>query len=470
MTMRQELPRDSDHNARNIAWCVLLLLLAIVALTGGSYRPDIPGLLVLRPAAASALVVFLTLPVQRDWSLVRIPLLLLVAFAATMAVQLIPLPPSVWLAMPGHAQWSSSARLAGIAEPWRPVSLDPDLTLNSLLALLPSFAVLVGTTVIGAERRRMLLFVVLAIGFCSLLLGFTQFASGANDGFYLYRYTSRGLAVGLLANKNHQGVMLAMMLPLLAVAAFWPTPNPAHRRILVIAAIAYGVIVLPIVLASGSRAGLGLVVLGLLSVPVVINRFQKHQSRMLRLIPLLIVAVALALGAAAMFFHRAVAIDRLLSTESGRGMMRTESLPLSMQILWDYFPFGIGYGAFDPVFRTIEPDRLLAPTYFNRAHNDLLETVMSGGVLGGLILAAFLAWLAWAILHCWLAKDQNTTRADRLVDHRLALAGSVFIVGFLLASLVDYPLRAPLVAVLFTITICWVSAYINRSQRFPKKG
>lgn len=459
--------------AREMAWYLLVAFVIVVAFTGGSYRPETPGLLILRPFAALAIAGFLLLPVDRDWAIVRVPLILLAGFAVTMAIQLVPLPPSVWLTMPGHAQWAPSAQLAGLPEPWRPISLDPDLTLNSLLALLPALAILIGFAAIEARRRQQLLFLVLALGLLSMLLGLAQVAGGVNGGVYLYRFTSRGLAVGILANKNHQGVLIALLLPLLAVSALWPVAGRTDRRVFLIGSIACGVLVLPIVLAAGSRAGLGIMVLALLSVPVLVARFRGTALRKpAALITAAGFAAVAGLATLVVMFGRGVAFDRLFAADAGVDSLRVQSLPLSLRLTRDYFPFGSGYGAFDPVFRTIEPDRLLALTYFNRAHNDLVETALSGGLAGCIIVAAFLLWFASAVMRSWRGADRRFDeargRASMSADRRLALAGSIVAGGILLASLVDYPLRAPLVAVVFSIMIGWISAYVAGGGPAPR--
>ena len=53
----------------------------------------------------------------------RVPLILLGALAALMAIQLIPLPPGIWTALPGRERYLEAAAAIGIPQPWRPISL-----------------------------------------------------------------------------------------------------------------------------------------------------------------------------------------------------------------------------------------------------------------------------------------------------------------------------------------------------------
>ena len=53
-----------------------------------------------------------------------------------------------------------------------------------------------------------------------------------------------------------------------------------------------------------------------------------------------------------------------------------------------YLPFGAGLGAFDTVFRSVEPLAELDPTYFNQAHNEYLETWLEAGWSGIALIIA----------------------------------------------------------------------------------
>ena len=59
-------------------------------------------------------------------------------------IQLVPLPPSIWTALPGRAPVADGFRLLGQPLPWLPMSLAPARTVASLLWLLPALAVLLG--------------------------------------------------------------------------------------------------------------------------------------------------------------------------------------------------------------------------------------------------------------------------------------------------------------------------------------
>jgi O-antigen ligase len=111
---------------------------------------------------------------------------------------------------------------------------------------------------------------------------------------------------------------------------------------------------------------------------------------------------------------------------------------------------GSGFGSFDPVFRVYEPDGLLSPNYLNHAHNDLLELAMVGGLPAMVLLVWFLVWLGTRGIAA-------LRRSDGRTNTRMARLGLLMLVMMLLSSLVDYPLRTPLVAAICAVACGWLA-------------
>src|SRR5690606_24029124 len=126
-----------------------------------------------------------------DWSGLRSPLFMLGALALTISAQLVPLPPALWQALPGRAALAEAPQLAGVAEVWRPLSMAPDLTRNSLVSLLAPVAIIIGYAGINARHRRSLMLVLLMILAATTTLGILQITGGATSPAYLYQVTSR---------------------------------------------------------------------------------------------------------------------------------------------------------------------------------------------------------------------------------------------------------------------------------------
>jgi O-antigen ligase len=294
-----------------------------------------------------------------------------------------------------------------------------------------------------------------------VIVALLQITSGDSSPFYTYHVTNRGGAVGLFANRNHQALFLASAFPLLALWSTLPGDDLQRirlRRLLCATAAAF---LLPMLAVTGSRAGLILGLLGLgfawfqfrtgRSDPTALGR--RRSARRWVWIPFA-VAAAVAVGSAIML-SRAEAIDRLLAT-SFKDELRLQYLPLVLRITGDFFPFGTGFGSFDGIFRIYEPIDLLQAQYFNHAHNDLAELVMTGGLPALLVFIGFLAWLT----RRGLAILRDNSRERRTQFARLGLGQVVLI---LVASLFDYPLRTPMIGVLFVLACGWVAGHRQRA-------
>jgi O-antigen ligase len=443
-------PFDHDRRLELLRFVTLLILLFACFLMGGASRVDVLSLVILQPLAVICTGIFLVFGRDIRWDAIKIPLLVLVALAAIMAVQLIPLPPDLWMALPGHGQFGSSARVAGLEQPWRPISVTPDLTIDSLVSLSTPLAVLVGFASLPAERTRALLPYLVGGVTLSAVVGLAQLASGGRGPLYFYDVTNIGSSVGLFANRNHQAVLLAMGWPMLAVWATLRTNRPTGGARLLIA-LALALFFVPMILVAGSRAGLVLGAVGLAAAFLVQKRGALNLRRFERWKVMLaaasMVAVIAVIGSA-ILFSRDEALERTSSMALSEEA-RFTYLPTIWRILGDFFPVGTGFGSFDPVFRVYEPLAILAPRYFNHAHNDLLELILVGGLPAAALLVAFLAWLAKRAFRVLRARHGGAS----LTFARLGLTVTVML---LLSSLVDYPLRTPLLAALFAVGCGWL--------------
>jgi O-antigen ligase len=111
------------------------------------------------------------------------------------------------------------------------------------------------------------------------------------------------------------------------------------------------------------------------------------------------------------------------------------------------------------MFRFYEPAAHLGPAYLNHAHNDLAEIVIEGGLLPLLLLVPFLAWIMVRGARLWFGRLESN-------EQLLGRIGSAAALLVLLSSLVDYPLRTPLISVLMTIACYW----IHEASRVAKES
>lgn len=443
----------SDRLKGNGALVLLSALLVMIFLMGGASRGDVLSLVFLRPAAVLCLAVGLYWMPADAWHRYRLPLTLMAALIALNLFHLLPLPPVIWTGLPGRDIARDASALVGAENIWRPLALVPYRAWNSFYSLLVPAAVLVLASQLSDDQHRRLMLVVVALIALSACLGFAQAASGYQRSLFLYRITNFENPVGLFANKNHQAAALCILLPMLAllgsrsrVSAFSVGRAAAAGAMLVI---------LTLILTTGSRGGVVFAFLALLGcAAIVVARPKRVAPRVHRksyAIPVALAGAAVfACASLAFIFSRASAIERLGSSDPVEES-RLDVWRVVVDFLSTYQPFGAGFGSFVEVFQIHEPGDLLATKYWNHAHNDWLEWLLDGGIPLAIIIAVALAGLVRHTLG--LRKLLNTGQGWV----QRAIVGSVTLVILLLWSVVDYPLRTPILASLAAIAAIWLS-------------
>lgn len=447
-----------------VAWAVLGLFAALVALLGGTSRPDAIQIVALRPLAALFLAPVIYFFAWRHLRDMRTPFLLLVALIVLMALQLVPLPPAVWQALPGRGPIAELDAALGTADLWRPLSMVPSRTVNSLAAMIVPLTAFMLVAMLRI-RRRALLYTVAAIGAASAAIGLLQIAGA--DALYLYDIANRGSPIGFFANRNHAAVLCAITLVTLAYLMTAPDfgRRPPWHNIL-LGALA-GVVLLA-ALSSASRAGLLALLLALATSVALfwarhVRRDRSKEAEAREMPAALGRRLALALGLAAavgmvalfFVFDSIPALERLSEQGVAEGMRR-DLAPILLEMIGKYGLGGSGFGSFEEVYHISEPAALMLPQYVNQAHNDWAQWVIEGGLPAAAIAVAFLVWFAGALRAIFRGRHGFVRGL-----HWASLAAIL-----LSASLVDYPLRTPLfqfVAVLLLAALC-------REQRHARDG
>lgn len=427
---------------RPICFWLVVALIALLVVAGGSARADTVMLLLLRPAMVVLTGAMLLMAAPGSFRGIRPLLWLLAALAVAIAVQLVPLPPAIWTRLPGREMLAEAAAIGGYAQPWMPISQAPDRTWNSLLALLPALAALLGVAALTDSQRMRLVSVLIIVTALAGVIGTLQIAAGADSIFYWYEIANRGAPTGFFANRNHFAIFMALVFPLLPIA--WLLRRERHplaREPFLLATAGFTIVM---ILVAGSRGGLLMMCAGVVGAAFLYGGSVRHPRPNLRWV---IVAAILVVGAAlatlTILLGRASALDRLLGVDlASEG--RLANTPTVIEITRQMFPVGSGFGTFDPVYRRYEPDAVLDFTYFNNAHNDLLELALTGGLPAMLVLLAFIVWYVRSTYLVFRAPAAETRIG-------LARMASVSILMLLLASTADYPLRTPVLAAIFAI-------------------
>ena len=366
-------------------------------------------------------------------------LLILVAGLVVFALQLIPLPASLWTTGL-RARVGEGYAILGQAIPPLPISLTPYAGLNTLLGIVPALAVFCAVLRLGAFRASWLAAALLAGTVVGITLGALQVvAPGPNSPWYLYPQTNRGVAVGFFANANHMADLLVCALPFIAALASAGRSRNIQRysALLVVLAAAALLIVVGIAL-NGSLAGyvLALPVIGA-SILIAAPPRRSLRTPVAILTGLALVA---AVGAIA---STSIGSSRIGQEASGSVQSREAILQTTAKAMADTMPFGSGLGSFVRVYPLYESADRVVPEYVIHAHNDYAELVLELGLLGIVLIGAFLAW--------WMAAARAGWRTGGGGPY--ARAASIATAVVLVHSLVDFPLRTAAVSATFAMCL-----------------
>jgi O-antigen ligase len=443
-------------------WMLIFFLISAFALGGGS-RDDVQSLAVLRPLSVITCgLAVLTL--HRDHITAHKFIFgMTAAVFALVALHLVPLPPSIWGGLPGRDIISDVDRITKAGAVWRPITMVPNATWNAFYSLFTPLAVLLLGVQLSREQRFQLLYVVLGLGLLGGLWGLMQAIGSPTGPLYLYRVTMPGAAVGLFANRNHQAILLAILLPALVIHAIAGVRTIEAAKQKGWTAVAIGVVLIPLILVTGSRAGLlvaivALVFAGLLyRKPVIAVPGKRKATKVSPLIAIGAFAV-LCLGALTILMSRAEAFRRLMAPDQSEDLRFRVWGPI-VDMAWKYFPVGSGVGSFVEVFKIDEPDNVLSPNYLNHAHNDWLEVFMTAGLPGIALLAIALLAFGRMAFHAFRAP---VSEGRSVLFARL---GGVIIALLALGSIGDYPLRVPSLMCIFVIAMLWLTGDGQRSAK-----
>jgi len=347
---------------------------------------------------------------------------------------------------------------------WNAISADPYqtrffalqmLALTVFLALLYRYA--------STERRvRVLVYTVLAIAFASAIFGILRQTTQHETGFLLPLLV-KNQGYGQFINKNHFVYLMDMAFGLgLGIVL----GGGVRRDRLMI----YVALLIPIWIAlvlANSRGGvlamimqIVVAVLLLTSVRALSEHYQLQkiaQSAVLRVALLVVLVVGVALGTLW------VGGDRLASNFEGatseftsdtmrQGVSRNEIWRATLKMFAAHPIVGVGLGGYWIAITAYhDASGLMTP---QEAHNDYLELLSSGGVIG----LALGVWFVVAVI--------KKTRANLLADvgfmRAVRLGAILGIVGVAAHSLVDFGLHIIVNAVVFPTLIALATQRTER--------
>lgn len=354
--------------------------------------------------------------------------LLVLAFAALALslLQLIPVPNSLWEALPGRAFYADALSIAlpeKGTEVFRQISLTPAASELGIYALLPALVVMLA---IGKLPSRYVLYCLYAF----LFIAFFQAA------FALIQSATGVPGVGTYANRNHLAGMLVMALPLalglmsskigrsfgrsrvsggLRGMVGYISNVPGMNAVMLFAMCS--ILISLGIIFSRSRTGIAMMMLGLFLSALLFGRLmgKKKSIQLSGLILIVVTTLAIEIGLAPVVsrFGLDTAVDDA----------RWSIFSHAYEGLLNFFPLGSGIGSFPEVFRRFQPDSISG--FVNHAHNGYLEYVFEGGVFALGIIVSFIVIyiIRWVVI-------LREEREDILYYVQIGAGISVLLLGF----------------------------------------
>jgi O-antigen ligase len=424
--------------------CAFIIVASLVL--GGGTRGGFLSDAVLQLLSIPLLLIALWKLLEIPWTAqMKITLCFCLALVAIPAVQLIPLPPWLWSALPGREPSVETFEILGQKLPWMPISVVPNETWLSALSLIPPLSIFLATLQFPYRERRWLSLIFLAMGVVSVFLGFIQVAQGESSPWRFFTDTNPAEAVGFFANKNH---FAALLYSVILFAAAWMVDvaakfeqQPGKKKydtasiVTMIAVFTLLVTLLGGEAIARSRMGLLLTIFALFGAAALAVS-DRRVGIMVNAMRLIVGAGVLALIFSSQFVLYGI-MERFVSDplKDARTTFARDTIDAAIANM----PFGSGLGTFVPVYAMFErPQDTLIAAYVNHAHNDILEVWLTSGVLGSALLGMFVAWLILQSIEIWRSAPP---RGASEFDWNLARSATLVVAFLVVHSFVDYPLR-----------------------------
>jgi O-antigen ligase len=346
---------------------------------------------------------------------------------------------------------------------WNTISADPYqtrffafqlLALTTLLAMLYRYA--------STESRvRVLVYTILAIAVASAVFGILRQATQHQTGFLL-PLLKQNQGYGQFINKNHFAYLMEMAFGLgLGIIL---AGGVARERLMV-----YIALLLPIwtgLVLANSRGGI-LAMLAQVVVAVLLLISSRGlasdyelpriaQSAPLRIILLVVLVVGILVGTFWVGGDRLAtnfeaASSEVTSTATRGGASRNEIWRATLKMFGGHPILGVGLGAYwIGITEYHDASGLMTP---QEAHNDYLELLSSGGLIG----VALGVWFLVAVVR----KVRQNLLFDTGYRRAVRLGAVLGITGVAAHSVVDFGLHIMTNAIVFIVLIMIATARIN---------
>ncbi|HXF04757.1 MAG TPA: O-antigen ligase family protein [Blastocatellia bacterium] len=419
---------------------------------------------------------------ERQWILQLTPIHgVLVAFVLVAVMQSLPLGPL--LSRPSFPSIPDTRSLAEATS----LSLDPATTRRTAVTLATLVGYFFLATHFLATRRRLLatVIVLILLGFSIALVGVIHKLTSNGKLLWFRDVEAIEIAFGPFVNRNHFAGFIEMILPL-PLALIVAQGVARDKWIL------YGFLTVALgtaLVLSASRGALVVLAAQLVALPVLSRwmsqqhgqraedascsvaprgrRFPRPTVRAAAGVVILVAGISLGvvwIGAEPVISRFSSANPDMRSqkdeamtaaTDTGESLSRPTIWRTTMRMIRDHPFLGVGLGAY-PVAYT-RYDEATGFYRVEQAHNDYLQIIAEAGVIGLLLLIAFMIAVGRAA--------GAALASPMVVERSLALGAALGCWGIAVHSLFDFNLQVPANALLFLLLVAILT--ILGSEKSP---
>lgn len=327
------------------------------------------------------------------------------------------------------------------------LSLDPFATqVNALhFFALALFLSLVCISIDSAFRLRRLGLFITVFG---SIYAFYAILQSVLSPTAIYGLLERPMPFGSFVSRNNYAAWMEMAIAIPLGMLFSGSVPQDKRLIYLTAAVLMGVSIV----LSGSRGGLIAMVLQIGFLVFITFSRRDRGSRLLKFGLGAGLLIAILLGTAFVGGENALTRIQDGQTVAEGVVTRPQMWAVTLKMIAANMPFGVGLGAYGVAYTRY--DEASGFERVEQAHNDYLQVLSDGGIVGGILGIVFLFLvfrLGW--------RGVRVSNLDRRGIATGALAG---IFGVLLHSLFDFVLHTTAIALLFLTLLAMLIAASSR--------
>jgi len=381
---------------------LFFFLLVFTPLAFGTTEPW--SYAVMEILTAIALLAFFIFTIKHNGPVYQVPgMVPLLVFLGYILFQLVPLPPAlVAFLSPKAFEIHTVTRAVTETSGFMTLTVHPKSTVTEFFryATYGMFYVLTVQLLARKELLRTTVFVVAVFGGLLAFSSILQFYLTTDMALWFRYAPNNSIVMGPYANHNHYAGLMEMIFPLVLGLFLFYRPR-IHNTSLIrgIAEIfsqekanihiligASALLIVVSIFVSLSRGAMISTVASLVLFSVLLLKRRISRGNTLVIMAVIIFAT-LGIG----WFGWDQILDRFAQLKNAHGMIHESRLDFwkdTREVIRDFTVTGSGMGTFShvyPLYRTIISDRFLS-----HAHNDYLELLSEGGIVGFFLAALFL--------------------------------------------------------------------------------